>query len=430
MSIITSLYPKSHGALCILKDSLSPKIKTLSEILQMYDYKTIWYGPKHDPHLDLDIGFGRGFDEKKLYRCPIDMEEYRKYLFERLDKFKGDSFFLNFHSYSVHAPYLPPSRYRERFIQKKRKGIIQRREDLDKKTYEAIRDALSKREKWLYEILGEEIIDEIGSRDLFKGNYTPSKMLKITEFLRHHKKHRAIPRIAYDLYLSHINEDIEYTRDSIVAFYDAAILEFDSEVIGPLLEYLKESGLYERTMIVICADHGEEFGEHGKLGFHGDTLYDEVTYVPLIIRIPWIKQGREIHELTATVDIMPTILDSLGIPAPEHVQGKSLLPLAIEEAASPFRKYTFGRLPMLSSIRSKEWKFILDPEGKRELFHIPSDPEEQDNLYLEKPEIAIELETELKKWEDSLPVYRDEERDFLPGISPETQEKIKRTGYW
>ena len=164
--------------------------------------------------------------------------------------------------------------------------------------------------------------------------------------------------------------------------------------------------------------------------FHGETLYDEGIHVPLIIKVPWVKKGRRIQELTQTVDITPTILDLLGIPIPYHAQGKSLLPLINKKDSSPLREYVFGYLsPVELTIRSKEWKFTVCWDGTKELFHLQSDPGEQRNIYLDKRDIASRLESELRKWEASLPSY-GEESSFLPHIDKATQEKIKKTGYW
>ncbi len=114
MSIITSLYPKSHGVLYIYKDKLSPRVKTLAEILQMYGYKTAWFGPLNDPHLDPKVGFGRGFDDvfDTFPGFPKQLDKLRTNLCDWLQRNKDRKFFLNFHTYKVHAPYLPSLKYK------------------------------------------------------------------------------------------------------------------------------------------------------------------------------------------------------------------------------------------------------------------------------------------------------------------------------
>jgi len=163
---------------------------------------------------------------------------------------------------------------------------------------------------------------------------------------------------------------------------------------------------------------------------HGDTLYEEVIYVPLIIKVPWTRRGKRVQELTHTVDITPTILDLIGIAIPHHAQGKSLLPLINNENNPHHREYVFGHLPNDKlSIRSKDWKYILRGNRKKELYHIQSDPGEQRNIYRKNIDFASKLELELLKWEISLPSYKIQS-SFLPHIDKETQEKIKKTGYW
>ena len=98
--------------------------------------------------------------------------------------------------------------------------------------------------------------------------------------------------------------------------------------------------------------------------------------------------------------------------------------------ATSSRKYTYAQLTYLSSIRSKEWKFIDNASGEDELFDLKSDPQEKINLVGKNKEIASKLESELHRWNTSLPVYKDHEDSFQPEIDEETREKIKKTGYW
>ena len=426
MSIITSLYPASHGVLYVAKDKLSPRIKTLAQILEMYGYRTAWFGPERCPHLDPKIGFGRGFDTVGIF--PKNLNRGRTILFDSIENNKNKKFFLNFHTYKVHDPYMPSVKYKNKFTKQKMKEVIESYDKLEKATVDAIKDGVLQKKGLAWKILGEELASELISRKVFKGDYASSRD-NIIFFLHYKKKEYKWDDIRVQVYMSRINCDDISVMKHLEALYDATILEFDTEIVGPLITYLKELNLYDKTIIIICADHGDEFGEHGKLG-HGETLYDEGIHVPLIIKVPWVKKGRRIQELTQTVDIMPTILDLLGIPIPYYAQGKSLLPLIKEKNTSPFREYVFGYLsPVELTIRSKEWKFTVCWDGTKELFHLQSDPGEQRNIYLEKRDIASRLESELRKWEASLSSY-GEESSFLPHIDKATQEKIKKTGYW
>jgi arylsulfatase A-like enzyme len=422
MSIITSLYPASHGVLHIAKDKLSPQVKTLAQILKLYDYKGIWLGPRGDPQLDPEIGFGRGFDTVGIF--PYNLTKAKKVLFKLIEKHKTEKFFLNFHTYKVHAPYMPSRKYKEKFTKEKREEIIENFKELEKTTVDAFKDGVHRKNEIVWKELGENLSNELRSENLFTENYISSRK-NIVSFLKKKNKKYLWDRIKMQIYKSRINTNDNEIMNHLKALYDGEILEFDTEIIGPVIRKLKESNLYKKTIIIICSDHGEEFGEHGRLG-HGETLYEEVIYVPLIIKVPWIKRGQRIRELTQTVDITPTILDLVDIPIPSPSQGKSLLPLINRENNQAFREYVFGHLPNEKlSIRSKDWKYILNQDGSKELYHLESDPEEERNTLI----FASKLQLMLLKWEVSLPSYKVES-SFLPHIDKKTQERIKKKGYW
>ncbi|MBU0755596.1 MAG: sulfatase, partial [Planctomycetes bacterium] len=103
------------------------------------------------------------------------------------------------------------------------------------------------------------------------------------------------------------------------ARYLGEIRYFD-EQFGRLIGWLKDSGLYDDSMIVFSADHGEGFGEHDYYYAHGEYLYEHQIRVPLIIRIPGRAPGR-ITRTVALVDLYPTALQALGLEVPDHVQG-------------------------------------------------------------------------------------------------------------
>jgi arylsulfatase A-like enzyme len=433
MSIITSLYPGSHGVLYIAKDKLSPKVKTLAQILQIYGYKGTWFGPGRDPHLDPNIGFGRGFDTVGIF--PNDLSKGREILFEMLEKNKNIKFFLNFHTYNIHAPYMPSIKYKEKFTKKKMKEVIENFDELEKLTVDAFKDGIYKKNKIVSNELGKKLASEMRLESLFNKNYMISKK-NIISFLEKKNKKYLWDRIILQIYKATMNPKNKEIMNHTKTLYDATILEFDTEIVGPLIDKLKKLNIYEKTIIVICADHGEEFGEHARLG-HGETLYEEVISVPLIIKVPWINKGLKLRELTQTIDITPTILDLVGIPPPEHAQGKSLLPLINKAHNLPFREYVFGNIPDEKlSIRSKDWKFIITQNKKIELYYLFDDPGEREDLFnfalnfkAYRRKIAARLEQDLIKWESALPSYKVN-HSFLPHIDKKTQEKIKKEGYW
>ena len=164
--------------------------------------------------------------------------------------------------------------------------------------------------------------------------------------------------------------------DGEIAYADSALANF--------IQYLKKSGWYEDSLIIVVGDHGEGLGEHRE-ETHGIFLYDATTHVPLIIKLPREKNAEKVVKAQVrTIDILPTALDIAGAPAPDTLDGKSLTPyfraetadrVAIGETDYPLR---FGWAP-LRSVRSEGEKFIEAP--RPELYDLRADPGELSNKY-------------------------------------------------
>jgi len=185
---------------------------------------------------------------------------------------------------------------------------------------------------------------------------------------------------------------------------------FDGEIrfvdyhIGLIKNYLLMKGLEKKTILIITSDHGEEFQEHG-LKYHAKHLYEEVLRVPLIISSPaLITSGISIPTQVRSIDIVPTILDLLGIPNSEKHQGESLVPL-IKNPFSPDRPAIsqigegdgFGGKEIIA-FNTGEYKLIWNKkEDTKELYHLPSDPQETQNLAEQDEETSGRLQTQLKK---------------------------------
>lgn len=166
--------------------------------------------------------------------------------------------------------------------------------------------------------------------------------------------------------------------------YDGEIAYADS-ALGHFLAYLKKRGWYNGALIVVVGDHGEGLGEHQE-DTHGIFLYDSTTHVPLLVKLPHNREaGKHVEAQVRTTDIMPTILDLLGLPAPGQLDGASLNPLltgteatnriAFGQTDYPLR---FGWAP-LRSVRKEGFKFIEAP--KPEFYDLRSDAAEVHNQY-------------------------------------------------
>ncbi len=167
-------------------------------------------------------------------------------------------------------------------------------------------------------------------------------------------------------------EDLE----RIIALYDGEIA-FTDYHLGMVIEKLKELDLFDRTLIVVTGDHGDEFFEHGNKG-HRLTLYEEVIRVPLVIRLPG-KENRagRVETPAGIIDIAPTILDRLGVPPPGSIQGESLLPLLAGEPP-PEERFLLAELsPALYALRGDGVKLFHNAlEDQTVVLDLNADPGE------------------------------------------------------
>jgi len=196
-------------------------------------------------------------------------------------------------------------------------------------------------------------------------------------------------------------------QPELVAKYDSSLARADRQ-ISRFLGQLKAAGLWEKTVVVIAGDHGDQLGEHGITG-HMEGLYEPVTHVPLIVHHPGFPQwtGKRIGELVERVDLMPTLLDVAGVPYEGlELQGRSLLGL-LREPGRPWREYAFASSKRSINpasdfildervVRTKRWKlhWYLH-KGSFELYDLDKDPKELNDLSGKRPDIVERLSFEL-----------------------------------
>src|SRR5712692_6977394 len=166
--------------------------------------------------------------------------------------------------------------------------------------------------------------------------------------------------------------------------YDGEIVYADS-ALGHFLAYLKKQGWYDAALIVVVGDHGEGLGEHHE-DTHGIFLYDSTTHVPFLVKLPNSREaGKEVEAQVRTTDILPTILELLGLPIPEKLDGASLSPFITGGESTPRTVFGQTDYPLrfewapLRSVRKEGFKFIEAP--KPELYDLRSDPGELHNEY-------------------------------------------------
>jgi arylsulfatase A-like enzyme/lipopolysaccharide biosynthesis regulator YciM len=216
--------------------------------------------------------------------------------------------------------------------------------------------------------------------------------------------------------------------------YDAEVAATDAEV-GRLVDALDRDGRLDHSLIVVVGDHGESLGEHGEQA-HGFFLYDAAVQVPLIIAGPAFGAGpavapRVVPDQVRLVDVMPTILERLQIPAPAEVQGRSLLPAARGErldllalAETWYPRYHYGWSELVA-VRDGRYKFVRAP--RRELYDLQNDPGERVNLAERYPQRADALERALDEMLDR--VSRPDAARGPAPVDPEVEERLRALGY-
>jgi arylsulfatase A-like enzyme len=147
-----------------------------------------------------------------------------------------------------------------------------------------------------------------------------------------------------------------------------------------LIEELEAAGVWDRVVMIVSADHGESFGEHGQNQHHGH-MFEQQVHVPLVIRVPGMK-ARTIDEPVTLVDLGPTILDLFGLPTPGHFMGQSLVPLLRGEEKVFFRPVAMhSTKSQLGMVFPDRIKALYSVKKKRsEVYDLASDPGEEDNL--------------------------------------------------
>ena len=228
-------------------------------------------------------------------------------------------------------------------------------------------------------------------------------------------------------------EKKENPKADLMARYDSEINYVDDKIreMYELFDWKKN------TLLVITADHGEEFWEHDSQG-HGGTLYSEVIHVPMIMQFP--GEDRIQRRITANVtnlDILPTIRNYLGIESSETEEGVDLKTLIQGKGGYDRHRYLFshldrirkqkGDLKFISTI-SGEWKLIYQTGGEgRELYNLKEDPGEKRNAYVEVAGTADLLLSEFLKFEKNCKKFSKKKVEIL--LDKEKIEELKALGY-
>jgi len=415
-SLMTSLYPRTN-TVQDFTHRLPADAKTLAEVYREAGFATAGFSSVlfNGKFTNLHQGY-----EEFHERGSLEIERDSKTAWGYVDRarewlrvHRSGPFFMVLHVFDPHDPYEPYRPWNTLWADPARKA---EHEENMKKVREFIRDPLMKQ-------FGMPAREELVRAGIDPGDY------------------------------------IGYER----AWYDGSIRGMDAE-IGRLLEHLRNLGLAEKTLIAFTSDHGEEFLEHGRM-FHGQTVYGELTNVPLILYRPGaLPAGAVVERTVETVDLMPTLLALSGLPAPERMQGESLLPLVSQaarpqqQAASPSSRWTayaaeeasrpafsqkartldFGGPPphelAAYTVVLDGWKLIYNPERpegwpEHELYDHRNDPLNRTDVAGEHPQVVERLAPLLKEWLAETEAAALSAEEAAEGLTEQELEKLRSLGY-
>ena len=230
-------------------------------------------------------------------------------------------------------------------------------------------------------------------------------------------------------------------RERIVNRYDGEI-RYTDDFFGWLYALLEERGWLERGVILVTSDHGEGFWEHG-LFEHGNSFYEEVLRVPLLLRLPGgFAAGTRIGTRVSNIDLYPTVLDLAGVPEPEGLDGRSLLRFVTPGGEPPPEEGVFSESPHSGNIHAAsvvegDYKYILrrpardGAEARELLFRLADDPAERRDRHAAESEAQRldHLRAQLQRHQARSRVRRAGLPTERREVDPETAERLRALGY-
>jgi arylsulfatase A-like enzyme len=207
--------------------------------------------------------------------------------------------------------------------------------------------------------------------------------------------------------------------------YDDEIAFFDAR-FGELHRALRESGRLDRTIVAVVADHGEEFLEHGHIK-HCHALYDTEIRTPLLLALPGVEGGRRLAGEVENLDLVPTLLDYLGVETPDlRLDGASLRPLI--ERARAVHEQAFSAWGVLRAVKAGRFKLVMDLDsGEVELYDLEADPGETRNVAGEHPREVQRLQRALSTRLREVEGVQDAGQAVRRG--EEASERLRALGY-
>ena len=241
--------------------------------------------------------------------------------------------------------------------------------------------------------------------------------------------------------VAHLHE-VAFGRDTVspeqkqryIQLYETAVQYTDSYV-GHLRDYLAQAGLADNTVIIVVADHGEEFLDHGRWGHFENNLFDEILKVPLLFHLPGYGRRQRIDRQVHLLDLMPTILDLCNCPPPTGMLGQSLRPLWQEDGgsydATVFISEMWREHWHIISVRNNTYKYIWDSQKPEQpqLYHLLDDPHETQNVLAQHPTVAAELHTQVEAQLQRMAATRPDTAVAEPVLDESVVERLRGLGY-
>lgn len=432
MSIITSLYPISHGLVDAYPMQLNPQVITMPQALYRAGYTTTLV-TNDQPNMEIELGFGRGFEHITLTDASFNKKTQKQWL-ETIDAIKeanrqNKPAFVYMHTDHVHdyvsgiltppqqfpldPGYTPSTTFSTRFTP-----------DLWKHSIDYLTRQIGV--DW-----GLSSLNETTSiRDSFLQAKTLGEAKKTFDALPDELQHDLLRFEAQEYLSTYQNQSfIELSRH----LYDETIRTMDI-FFGDLFTRFEQQRLLNNTIVVIVSDHGQLLGEENLVG-HILGLKDEEIHVPFIMHVPGQKPAR-LTTLTQLIDIYPTIFDLVGIPLPQHLSGISLRDsmMGIKGATENQFVISHTLLPSLMyGIQTHQWRLVEAdyPNGiYHALYDTQTDPKQTVSVAQNHQPVIDTLTTLLHRTIDTIPRYQPLGQSFFQWYNQEDRLRKIHSGYF
>ena len=392
-SIFTSTFPCEHG---LIEDRvrLNDGFETIAQRFKRAGYQTASYFS--NPYLGAVTGLNRGFDTTQFRKGAFtDGTHISQWLGEKPDGL----FFLYIHNMAPHDAWRAPRRLIEQFG------------DVSPATVRLIQGIYFK------------------YKPLLRVDWKAGEPLGTTNNTRRQRR---------------FLQAFDQVRDDYKVLYDAAVRLAD-ERVGSVVQSLKDGGQWDDTLFILLSDHGEEFGEHGAY-IHGQSLYQELIHVPLIVHFPSDEHaGTRVPSVVSLIDVLPTIFSYLNRPQlAEGARGRDLMPLI--EGAPPadesqprvvacrinvkkyYKPWAETRGNVNVALRMGKWKGIWNRDLETfELYNVERDPFDQNNLCGQHPDLVESMARRARDWYRACGVAARDAADAE--ASPEYLKDLADLGY-